>query len=245
MEWIYDDNRIAVLYQKWAKFGWMVTEPVFQGDVDLEELIAETTFGARHDGRLMKWLLTWFRDFGDLVNKKRLLRFIKQADTAVLGVVIDVAIQHGADKNFKTILAKCKPLKPAEVFQKGMDEITIYTEGQKEYGKKEYRKWGFYCTMLEFYDDAKRTREWVLKNNRLLAIRAIFGVSIRSEIINALEQNDGIAIQRLSKQTGYAYSGVYREVENLAKNGLVEEDAGKGRILKLSSKMLSIIRVAS
>jgi len=245
MEWIYNDNKIAVLYQKWAQFGWMVSEPMYQGRVDLEELIVETTWAARYDGRLMKWLMTWFKDFGDLVNKKRLLRYIKQADTAVLGVVIDIAINRGADKNFKTILAKCKPVKPAEVFQKGLDEVTIYAEGQRKYGKKEFRNWGFYCTMIEFYTDALRGREWLLKNNRLLALRAIFGVNIRSEIINTLEHNNGIAIKTLSKKIGYAYSGVYREVENLVTNGLIKENTGKGRILKLSDKLLSLIKIAA
>jgi DNA-binding IclR family transcriptional regulator len=85
-----------------------------------------------------------------------------------------------------------------------------------------------------------------LKNNRLLALRAVFGVNIRSEIINALERNTkGIAIQGLSKQTGYAYSGVYREVESLEINGLIKEDTGKGRILRLSDKMLNLVRIAA
>lgn len=245
MAWIYNDAEIAILYRKWAKFGWMVSEQTYAGSVDLEELIAETTWAARYDGRLMKWIMTWFKNFGDLVNKKRLLRFLKKADTAVLGVVIEIAMNRGADKNFKTVLAKCKPQKPATVFQKGMEAVTIYAANQKKFGQKEYRKWGFYCTMIEFYTDALRGRQWILKNNRLLALRAIFGVNIRSEIIHALEENDGIAIQRLSKQTGYAYSGVYREVESLVVNGLVEEDAGKGRILRLSDKMQNLIKIAA
>ena len=58
MAWIYNDAEIDILYRKWAKFGWMVSEPTYEGDVDLEELIAETTHAARYDGRLMKWLLT-------------------------------------------------------------------------------------------------------------------------------------------------------------------------------------------
>jgi hypothetical protein len=245
MAWIYNDAEIAILYQKWAKFGWIVSEAAYPGNVDLEELIAETTHAARYDGRLMKWLLTWFKDFGDLVNKKRLLRFLKKADTAVLGVAIEIAMNRGADKNFKTVLAKCKPQKPAEVFQKGMEDVTIYAEEQKKHGQKEYRTWGFYCTMVEFYTDALRDREWVLKNNRLFALRAIFGVNIRSEIIHALEKNDGFAIQRLSKQIGYAYSGVYREVENLVVNGLIKEDSGKGRMLRLSDKMQNLIELAA
>ena len=245
MALLYNDAEIAILYRKWAKFGWMVSEPTFHGDVDLEELIAETTHVARYDGRLMKWLLTWFKDFGDLVNKKRLLRFLKKADTAVLGIAIEIAMNRGADKNFKTVLTKCKPQKPAEVFQKGMEDVTIYAEGQKKFGQKEYLKWGFYCATIEFYTDALRSREWILKNNRLLALRAIFGVNIRSEIIHALEDNDGIAIQKLSKQTGYAYSGIYREIESLIINGLVEEGTGKGRIVRLSDKMRNVIKIAA
>jgi hypothetical protein len=129
----------------------LVFEPIYEGDVDLEALIAETTWAACYDGRLMKWLMTWFKDF----------------------------------------------------------------------------------------------RDWILKHNRFLALRAVFGVNIRSEILNALDHGSEIAIQRLSKKTGYAYSGVYREVENLLANGLVEENVGKGRILKLSGKMKDIMKMAA
>jgi hypothetical protein len=245
MEWIYSDDKIADLYRKWAKFGWMVSEPIYEGNVNLEELIVETTWAARYDGRLMKWLLTWFKDFGDLVNKKRIIRDIKQTDSAVLGAVIEIAMNNGADKNFKTVLKKCRPHKPLEIFQKGIEDVTIYAEEQKRNGKKEFRKWGFYCSMIEFYTDSLRARAWILKNNRFLALRAVFGVNIRSEILNALDYDNEIAIQRLSKKTGYAYSGVYREVENLLTNGLVEENPGKGRILKLSSKMKNIMKMAA
>jgi predicted GNAT family N-acyltransferase len=245
MAWIYNDDKIAILYQKWAKFGWLVSEPTYEGEVDLEELIAETTWAARYDGRLMKWLMTWFKDYGDLVNKKRLLRYMKDTDTAVLGAIIGIAMNRGADKNFKTVLAKCRAHKPVEVFQKGMEDAEIYIEGQKKYGKPEFKKWGFYCTMIEFYTDAQRGREWILKNNELLGLRAIFGVNIRSEIIYTLHIFNGIAIRKLSKLIGYAYSGVYREIENMATNGLIEENSGNGRILKLSEKMNNLLKTAA
>ena len=48
MAWINNDDKIAILYQKWAKFGWLVSEPTYEGEVDLEELIAETTWAARY-----------------------------------------------------------------------------------------------------------------------------------------------------------------------------------------------------
>ena len=245
MEWIYSEDRIAELYRKWARFGWLVSEPVYAGFVDLELLIVETTWAARYDGRLMKWLMTWFKEYGDLVNKKRLIRDINQADSAVLGAVIEIAMNYGADKNYKTVLEKCKPNSPVEVFDKRMKDITIYAEEQKTHGKDEFRKWGFYCTMIEFYTDSIRSREWIFKHNRFLAIRGIFGVNIRAEIMSSLDQNGNLAIRKLSKMTGYAYSGVYREVENLLSNGLVREHAGNGRILRLSDKMVDILKVAA
>jgi len=245
MGWIYNEEKITELYQKWAKFGWMVSEPIFKGHIDLEQLITETTWAARYDGRLMKWLMTWFKEFGDLVNKKHLIRYIKQADSAVLGAVIEIAMNNGADKNYKTVLDKCKPNSPIEVFDKNMMDITIYAEEQKKYGKDDFRKWGFYCTMIEFYTDSIRSREWIFKKNRFLAIRGIFGVNIRAEILNSLDQNGGLAIRKLSKMTGYAYSGVYREVENMIANGLVREHAGNGRIVQLSRRIIEIIKIAA
>jgi hypothetical protein len=40
-------------------------------------------------------------------------------------------------------------------------------------------------------------------------------------------------------------AGVYREVESLVVNGLVEEDTGKGRILRLSGKMQNVIAIVA
>jgi len=66
-----------------------------------------------------------------------------------------------------------------------------------------------------------------LKKQPITCFKSNFWVNIRSEIINVLEHDNGIAIQRLSKDIGYAYSGVYREVESLVINGFIVENAGK------------------
>lgn len=232
---------IQELYKKWSAVGWRVTEDTYRGEIDIEKLIIETTHAARIDGRLLKWLLTWFRDFGDLVNKKKLIRQIKNADSAVLGAVLEIAMNNGADQNYRTVQQKCEPKKPKEVLQKDMEAVDIYLQEQKEYGRKEYRTWGLYCTMIEFYDDAVRTREWVLAHNELLAIRAVFGVSLRAELIYLLKKSGRLTIRRISTILGYAYSGVYREVGCLIKNGLLVEENAGGRVVTLSNKMKTIL----
>lgn len=86
-------------------------------------------------------------------------------------------------------------------------------EEQKTYGKQEFKKWGLFCISIEFYNDAFRTREWVLQHNKQLALRVVFGANMRSEILYCLNTIRAIGIRKLSQSLGYAYSGVYREVE--------------------------------
>jgi len=104
MGWTYSDATVNELYRKWNKLGWRSTEDIYKGEVDVEELIAETTNAARYDGRLLQVLLTWCRDFGDLINNRRLLRFIDQTETAVLGAVLEITMHYGGYQNFTTKL---------------------------------------------------------------------------------------------------------------------------------------------
>ena len=105
-----------------------------------------------------------------------------------------------------------------------------------------YRKWGLYCTMMVFYDDAALRRVEVLKKNPLLALRALVGPNIRAEILFYLEYKAGIAIRVLAQSIGYAYSAVYNEVAGMLKNGLLVQRSGRGHILFLSDRTRKLIK---
>lgn len=79
------------------------------------------------------------------------------------------------------IVNHCEPYKVPEVLFDSVDDFgaEFWKMNQKKYGKPEYLKWGLYCTMMEFYDDAMRTREYVLKNNPLLALRDKYGPTMK------------------------------------------------------------------
>jgi len=236
-----NQTEIDLLYRKWIRLGWMATEDVFEHEIDIEDLIVETTLKGRQDGRLFKWLLTWLRDYNDLINVKKLLRNLDKADTAALGAALEIAIEHGATPNLHTVTKKCKPKDRPEVLFTGMDDVNTFIEQERENGLEVYKKWGFYCTLLEFYDDAKRTREWVLKNNINLALRALFGPNIRAEIIYCLLKNTNLAIKNIAKKIGYAYSPVYNEIEQLIKSGFVMQVKGQWHSLQLSRKTEKIL----
>lgn len=234
-------DQINLLYQKWIRLGWMATGTTYDTEIDIEELIVETTIVARQDGRLFKWFLTWLRDYNDLINVKKLLRILDKADTAVLGAALEIAIDNGANHNLHTVLKKCSRKNKPEILFTGMEDVFTFAEQEKSKGLPVYRKWGLYCTLLEFYDDAKRTREFVLNNNINLSLRALFGTNIRAEIVYCLLKNANLAIKNISQKIGYAYSPVYNEIELLIKNGFITKDNSKWHSLHLSQKTKLIL----
>lgn len=245
----FNEQYIDEFMKKWCTLGWMAwTGDLYDGHIDIEQLIVETTHLGRrvdlHDGRVFKWFLTWVRDYHDLINAKRLIRLLPQADTAVLGAVLAIAIENGANPNLRTIIRKCKPHKTPQLLFTGIkDELGIFEKQEKAGGHKMYKKWGLYCTMLQFYDDAQRPRNWVLERNPILALRAIIGPNVRSEIIHALTIRPGIAIRSLAKEIGYAYSCVHNDVQNLIKSEFITSSAeGISLILELTPKTQKLLR---
>jgi len=242
MGWTYDPKYADEYYDKWIKLGWAGTGKPFKGFVDPERLIIETTHVGRYEGRLFKAMLTWIRDFHDLINTQKVIRYIDDADVAILGAVIDIAIQHGANPRLRTIIKRCNANKEPQVLFKAGDQFGVFDKNQREFSRQEYVKWGLYCTMLEFYDHAMFNRKFVLKNNPLLALRALIGPAIRSEILFQLENKTRIHIRALAHKTGYAYSAVYNEVMNMVRNGfLTLESFGRVKVIVMKDSLLQYL----
>ena len=235
MDKAYSAQTLEEYYAKWIKLGWHGTGEPFPGLVDPERLIVETTHVGRYEGRLFKAMLTWIRDYHDLINVQRLLHFINNADLPVLGAVFEIVAQNTANsQRLQTVIKHCKPYQTAQILFKESDEFGVYEKSQKEFARKEYLKWGLYCTTIEFYDDAMFKRPYVLKNNPLLVLRALIGPNIRSEILFELENNVRIHIKALAVKLGYAYSAVYNEVMCMARNGFLSvEDCGKVKFITM------------
>jgi hypothetical protein len=243
MEWTYNPDKLNEYYAKWVKLGWNGTGEPFEGFVDPERLIVETTHIGRYEGRLLKAMLTWVRDYHDLINTQKLLHCIGEADVPVLGAVFDIAAQNAANpQRLHTVVKHCEPYEHPQTLFKEPDEFGVYARNQKEFAKKEYLKWGLYCTMLEFYEDAMFERKYVLKQNPLLAIRAFVGPTIRAEIFFELEHRTRIHIKGLAEKLGFAYSAVYNEVMNMAQNGfLMLEEYGNVKVISINSSFCKVL----
>lgn len=91
----YSEETIDEFYNKWVTLGWWATGTLIEGFVDPERLIIETTHIGRYEGRLFKAMLTWIRDYYDLINVQRLLHFMGDAEKPILGAAFDIAMQQG------------------------------------------------------------------------------------------------------------------------------------------------------
>jgi hypothetical protein len=229
------------LYRRWRRLGWDVAAGDISGPVDPELTIVQTTHACRYDDRLLECLLTWVRDYHDLINNKRLLRLVDQADSAVLGAVFEIAMAHGAGPNLRTITSKCRPCKPVQLLLHDLAAIEPVREQEMAHGLAVYRRWGLHCTMLAFYDDAMRTRDWVLGQNPLLATRAFLGANMRGEIVWHLRHHAASAIRPLALSIGYAYSAVHDEVGRMVANGLIAAQPGSPNALQLTERTRRVL----
>jgi hypothetical protein len=88
---------------------------------------------------------------------------------------------------------------------------------------------GFWANVsLQNKTDAVFVRREVLKRNPNLARRALFGVVMRTEILNFLLQKGSSFPAEISKTLGYRYHRVISDIQGLVRDGaIIDSFAGK------------------
>ena len=97
------------------------------------------------------------------------------------------------------------------------------------------RKWNLFYVSLRVKTDAVFNRKEMLKKNPNLARRALFGVVMRTEILNFLLRKGTSFPAEISRTLGYRYHRVISDIQNLIRDGaIIDSVAGKRRELKIS-----------
>jgi hypothetical protein len=238
----YNPEEIELLFRQWAQLGFVSDCAPLDAFVNPELLIVMTTRIGRFESRLLKVLLTWIRDFHDLINVQRMHVLLDRADIPVLAAIITVAISHGAHHRLATLFKHCTAYSDPQPLFLEVDDHGFFDKIQRKKAGKVYLDWGLYGNLEEFYDDAMQDRKTVLKNNHHLAIRALVGPAVRAEILYELMTTTKIHIRALAKKLDYAYSTVHREVTSLAVNSFVHiEEVGTAKVLTLNPRFLKYI----
>jgi hypothetical protein len=238
------ESAIDLLYNKWMSLGMGMNGKKHVDDLDLELTIAETTKTGRHDSRLFWAMLTWIVTYGDLINVSRMMHFLKIADNAALGAIMELAVKNGADKKLLHIVHKCKPKETAEILFPRMKKHGFTYAQELTETKEEWKKWGYYCSEISFmYDAILGDRRFIFKHQKNLAVRAIFGPNLRAEILYYLFVNSGTYIKAISKATGFAYFPVFNETKELVRNGILNSKTyGRVNVVSLNDFMFRFIQ---
>ncbi len=236
---------INKLMANWKHVGFRFNIGTSKDNIDIEKLIVETSRVGRNEPVLIWGMLAWIVQYGDLINVSRLSRLLKEGDMAVLGAIIEIAISKGADNKLAHIAGKCKGNKQAEILFPIMKESKITEKIEKDDGLDVFKKWGLYCSNISDKSDALNTREFVLKHNPNLAIRALFGSNVKAEILYQLSHISKSYINELARLIGMSYQPVYAEVERMILNKLLlSETVGKLRLVSLNPKILQLLSIA-
>jgi len=226
-----------ILRASWCKLGIRFGTEPYPEDVDPEKLIVETTYAGRNETRLLWAMLTWIVQFADLLNSARLVRMLPEADIAVLGAVLSIAIKNNADKKLNNIIKKCKPKPEPEILFHSMAAMNVTAQHEKDNALDDFKAWGLFSSTIRLMDDAIETSKTVLQRNKNLAFRAAFGPSIRSDLLFWLSQHAHTSIRAAAQAINLSYQPVYAEALRLTRNGLVAcERIGHVNVLSLTEK---------
>ena len=106
------------------------------------------------------------------------------------------------------------------------------------------RRWNLYFVSLRIKTDAVLNRKSVLKNNPNLARRALFGVEMRTEILNFLLWKGSSFPAEISKSLGYQYHRVIEDIQRLIRDGaLIDSVSGKKRELRISPDFYNYLNI--
>ena len=155
-------------------------------------------------------------------------------DPAVIGLVFDTLTSKETAK-LKQLTKYCRPKKKAEMLFFAAESSPTMKAQAVEHETEINRKWNLLYVSLRIKTDAVFDRKEVLKRNPNLARRALFGVVMRTEILNFLLQKGSSFPAEISKALGYRYHRVISDIQGLIRDGaIVDSFAGKKRQLKIS-----------
>jgi hypothetical protein len=223
------------LFSMWARLG--VNFPAFKPSKEeplVEDLIAQTSLIGRYEPRLIEAMAGWLQKHGDLVNTSLMRRHIEIGDSAVIGLVFDTLTSKETVK-LKQLTKYCRPKKKAEMLFFAAESSPTMKAQAVEHETELNRKWNLLYVSLRVKTDAVFDRKEVLKRNPNLARRSLFGVVMRTEILNFLLQRGSSFPAEISKALGYRYHRVISDIQGLIRDGaIIDSFAGKKRQLKIS-----------
>jgi hypothetical protein len=241
--WIWEFNmNCEPLFSMWARLG--VNFPAFdpsKEEPSVEELIAQTSLIGRYEPRLIEGMAGWLQKHGDLINTSLMRRHIQNGDPAVIGLIFDTLSSKETAKLKQLTKYCCPKKKPEMLFYIAETSPTMKAQAVENETELN-RKWNLLYVSLRVKTDSVFERKEVLKRNPNLARRALFGMAMRTEILNFLLRKGSSFPAEISKASGYRYHRVIADIQDLIRDGaIIDTFVGKRRHLKISASFMEYL----
>lgn len=186
----------------WSRAGVLFNVPPARsrGPLDLEQLLVDTARECPADPRLFIEAVTWLTQYSTFVAAHRLKRLaleqLEAEDQATLGLLIETAVEHGAQKYLrKTVTTGLATApEPGPLFDVDRDWLKHTLESDATALSK---AWGRWCQEIELKPDTLRPADWILTKNPSFRERAVRKGDLRSSILETLQRDVDEAVSEL------------------------------------------------
>ena len=208
---------IPTLRQRFTQIGVRFNEVIPNCDINVEKTLLEGTKQGRKEPRIFWATLLWMITYVDLINVNRFLNMLGDCgDSAALGAICELAYERNANRKFLAICQRCCPQKNKDILFYKMAEMEVTRREVINNALPLFSRWGLYCNYVNFMEGAICNRAEVLRRNRNLRLRALFGANSRADVLNWLLSNEAAHARKIARELSLSYQPVYTELHRLA-----------------------------
>lgn len=229
----YKDALLSLLWRQWSAVG----VPGYSGKednsiVDPEALLIFTCAIARNDPRLFDEVLDWLETNGDLINIQRLKMIITREDFS--GKTVLAAMAETIGRGYRA--RKWKGLFGPDVAAHKPEPL-FYSPGNmplEHFGNadKVFLHYGFSRGRIKSRGRAAPPQ--YLRNALILRLRALFGVTVRPEILAYLFTHESAHPSIIAKEAYFSQKAVQDAMVEMGKSGVISvRTAGREKRYRL------------
>jgi hypothetical protein len=221
-----------ILTHDWSQVGVLFGSEPSGKTPDLERLLLETARNCPHQARFLPLTATWLVEYGHFVARHRLkqlaLHELNDEGQAILGLIIDEAVEHGATRELLIATADLSPLRNPRPVSQVQRESAAFTALAERRASPLARNWGLWTQSITPKFDAIRPVTWLLERNPEYRDRIIRRGDLRVSVLETLRRDfpNGTAPSEsaLSRACGATRTAVRKALEALTLEGEVTVD---------------------
>lgn len=196
---------------------------------DLERLLLDTARQCHTNARLLPLTVTWLVQYGQFVARHRLKRLaleeLESEFQAVLGLIIEEAVEHGATRDLLIVSEACEPLAAPRPLAAAQQDDGPLARIAARKASDVSRRWGVLAPPVTLKEDAVRPVTWLLQRNPAYRERIIRKGDLRVSILETLRRDViGHAVpseSALTRLSGATRTAVRKALAALELEGMV------------------------